>query len=272
MMKSFIANSFLVGFFLHSHALSVREPHSSCQTDLSFHTRPINTVATDKKSPRLPKNQTKDARDAPFWLADIKHQGATPYSESQSYSVFRNVKDYGAVGDGIHDDTAAMNSAMNSSARCAPGVCDSSTNTPAIVYIPGGTYLIRGSTVDFYFTQIIGNPNDLPIIKASADFRSLALIEGDMYQPGTKETNYQRVLGYRAVNIFYRQIRNLILDTTAVPANISVACIHWPTSQATSLEKLEFRMTDSPGTQHQGLSIESGKYLMKRQPPDLLIS
>lgn len=34
---------------------------------------------------------------ANYWLGDISHQGVAPYA-SAGYSVFRNVKDFGAVG------------------------------------------------------------------------------------------------------------------------------------------------------------------------------
>lgn len=45
----------------------------------------------------------------PFWLQDIAHQGTAPYSsDPSSYAVFRNVKDYGATGDGTTDDTDAI--------------------------------------------------------------------------------------------------------------------------------------------------------------------
>jgi hypothetical protein len=39
----------------------------------------------------------KAATDPPYWLANIKHQGNAPFAAS-GYAVFRNVKDYGAVG------------------------------------------------------------------------------------------------------------------------------------------------------------------------------
>lgn len=34
---------------------------------------------------------------ADYWLEDISHQGLAPYAGS-GYTVFRNVKDYGAKG------------------------------------------------------------------------------------------------------------------------------------------------------------------------------
>jgi hypothetical protein len=38
--------------------------------------------------------------DKPFWMETIKHQGTAPYNGDASYKVFRNVKDFGAKGDG----------------------------------------------------------------------------------------------------------------------------------------------------------------------------
>jgi glucan 1,3-beta-glucosidase len=46
------------------------------------------------------------AADEPFWLQTIPHVGTAAFNPSPStYKVYRNVKDYGAVGDGVHDDT-----------------------------------------------------------------------------------------------------------------------------------------------------------------------
>lgn len=140
---------------------------------------------------------------------------------------------------------------MNSGNRCAPGKCESSTITPAVVYFPAGTYVISSSIVDFYYTQIIGNPNNLPILRATADFDGFGVIDGSQYQAGG-------VLGYGSTNTFYRQVRNLIIDLTGVPSTRSATGIHWPTAQATSLQNIIFNMSDAPGTQHQGLFIESG--------------
>ena len=194
---------------------------------------------------------------SPFWFEQIKHQGTAAFNRNSTYQVFRNVKDFGAKGDGVSDDTMALNLAISSGNRCKPGSCGESTTSPALVYIPGGTYLISGPIVDFYFTQIIGNPNDLPILKAAKTFSGFALIDANPYQPGNAASP-AGTLSYNATNVFYRQLRNLVLDITEVPANFNIKAIHWPTAQATSIENLRINMSDQHGTQHQGLFIETG--------------
>ena len=155
------------------------------------------------------------------------------------------------TSDGVTDDTAAINNAMSAQGRCEPGVCQSSTTTPAIVYFPAGTYLISSSIIDYYYTQIIGNPNSLPILKATADFTGFGLIDGDRYGANGLE--------FGATNTFYRQIRNFVFDLTGIPASSAATGVHWPTAQATSLQNCIFKMSDAPGTQHQGIFIEQGR-------------
>lgn len=36
----------------------------------------------------------------PYWMDAIAHNGIASFNPDKSYTVFRNVKDYGAVGDG----------------------------------------------------------------------------------------------------------------------------------------------------------------------------
>ncbi|RAL58925.1 hypothetical protein DID88_009216 [Monilinia fructigena] len=186
-----------------------------------------------------------------YWLEKIGHHGVAPFNSNvTSYQVFRNVRDFGAKGDGITDDTAAINNAISSGGRCKPGVCQSTTTTPAVVYFPSGTYLISSSIIDYYITQIVGNPKNLPVIKGTSNFTGLGLIDGDPYGDNG--------IGFGPTNVFYRQIRNLALDLTGIPTNSSVYGVHWPTAQATSLQNCVFKMSDAVGTQHQGLLIEGG--------------
>jgi glucan 1,3-beta-glucosidase len=35
-----------------------------------------------------------------YWMEDVAHRGVSPFNPDKSYQVFRNVKDFGAKGDG----------------------------------------------------------------------------------------------------------------------------------------------------------------------------
>lgn len=104
--------------------------------------------------------------------------------------------------------------------------------------------------------QIIGNPNCLPTILAAANFTgAIGLIDASPYQGSGPRVGRT---GYGPTNTFFRQIRNLILDTTQLPANFSATGIHWPTAQTTSLQNIVFNMNAENGTLHEGVFIEEG--------------
>ncbi|KAK3381060.1 glycoside hydrolase family 55 protein [Podospora didyma] len=197
-----------------------------------------------------------------YWLGKIAHQGLAPFVGA-GYKVFRNVRDYGAYGDGSHDDTKAINDAISDGNRCAPAPngCTGSTKTPALIYFPAGTYLVKGSIIDYYYTQLIGDPTPgcMPILKAAEGYRERFLIDGDLYvDRSTPEKPNNFVLAWGATNVFWRQIANFEIDISAAPSDALVAGIHWPTGQATSLSNIIFRMAPRTNTMQQGLFIEEG--------------
>lgn len=90
---------------------------------------------------------------AAYWMEDIVHQGLASFNTDPNYHVFRNVKDYGAKGDGVTDDTAAINAAISDGDRCGfYGLCHGATTTPALVYFPAGSVMSPHSAFSHDYT------------------------------------------------------------------------------------------------------------------------
>ncbi|KAI0082027.1 exo-beta-1,3-glucanase [Panus rudis PR-1116 ss-1] len=179
----------------------------------------------------------------PYWMQNIKRQGTAAFNSNPGgYKVFRNVKDFGATGNGNTDDTAAINNAVTSGGRCGPG-CDSTTTEPAIIYFPPGTYKITSPILGYYQTQFIGDARHPPTILAAPNFAGAAMLDAD---PGY----------YVNQNNFFRSVRNFVFDMRQVTGGATG--IHWQVSQATSLMNIVFQMSTAAGNQHQGIFMENG--------------
>jgi hypothetical protein len=152
-----------------------------------------------------------------FWQETILQLGESPFAPA-GYQVWRNVMDYGAKGDGVTDDTAAIQLAITSGGRCGAN-CGSSTVYPATVYFPSGTYLISGSIVQYFNTKLLGNPISVPTLLASSSFVGLGVINSDFYTGPQSEW-------YLNTNNFLRSIRNFIIDIRATPDLAEVCGIH----------------------------------------------
>ncbi|CAG2110156.1 unnamed protein product [Medioppia subpectinata] len=189
------------------------------------------------------------------WLSALKHEELAPFNPNPTkYKVYRNVRDYGAKGDGVTDDSAAINLAISEGDRCGKG-CGSATISPAIVYFPPGKYLIAHSLLQYYYTQFIGDPINLPELIMAPNFDGdnvHALIASDNYYEGG-DTPY-----WPQTNNFYREIRNFVIDLTKGPLNKEATAIHWQVAQATSITNVHVKMSTQPGNNQQGLWMENG--------------
>lgn len=136
-----------------------------------------------------PLAQTPIAQDgevaaaSSYWVANVARNGKAAFNPDPNYKVFRNVKDYGARGDGVTDDTAALNRAVSEGNRCGLN-CDSQTTTPALVYFPPGTYIVSKPIIQYYYSQFVGDAVDLPVLKAAPNFEGIAVIDADPYKEG----------------------------------------------------------------------------------------
>ncbi|UJO13497.1 Glucan 1,3-beta-glucosidase [Fulvia fulva] len=190
---------------------------------------------------------TQAAGTSSYWLENIDHSKGSVWGQNNaSYEIFRNVNKFGAVGDGVADDTAAVQKAIEFQGRCGWG-CNSSTILPAIVYFPAGTYLISKPVKMFYYTQMIGDATNKPVIKASANFAGMAVLDADPYEPSGQNW-------YINQNNFFRQVRNFQIDLTG--STDTATGIHWQVAQATSLQNIDFKM--KKGSNQQGIFMDNG--------------
>ncbi|KAK0673186.1 pectate lyase superfamily protein-domain-containing protein [Cercophora samala] len=194
-----------------------------------------------------------------FWLTELGPLGKAPVVETPGYKFWRNVKDYGAKGDGTTDDTKAINAAVSDGARCGLE-CGNTFAMGAIVYFPPGTYKVSTPIIQLYYTEFIGDPLNRPIIKGSKDFKGIGLIDTDVYIPGESGKQW-----YINQNQFFRQIRNFEFDLTEMPEKtdddgqpLVPTGIHWQVSQATSLQNLKFTMPRGDKVTHVGIFTENG--------------
>ncbi|KAG8714106.1 hypothetical protein FRC08_012359 [Ceratobasidium sp. 394] len=189
----------------------------------------------------------------PYWMQTITRRGGSPYNSNPGgYKVYRNVKDYGARGDGVTDDTAAINRAISDGNRCGNG-CHSSTVSPGLIYFPPGTYLVSSPIIPFYYTQMVGDAKNPPTLLAAASFSGMAVIDADPYIPGGGGAQY-----WVNQNNFFRSTRNFIIDLRRMPASASATGLHWQVSQATSLINVRVEMSQAAGNNHQGIFMENG--------------
>ncbi|KAK3185512.1 hypothetical protein K4F52_005610 [Lecanicillium sp. MT-2017a] len=87
----------------------------------------------------------------------------------------------------------------------------------------------------FYNTQLIGNPNDMPIILADENFVGLGVLSSDEYTGGNGGAD----------EWFINQMDN-------------VAGLHWQVAQATSLFNVHFYGSKDRGKKHIGVFAENG--------------
>lgn len=196
----------------------------------------------------IPLREARDSAAAVsgYWVANIKRQGTAAFGNNTGYNLFRNVKDFGAKGDGSTDDTNAINQAISSGDRCGYG-CDSSTTTPALVYFPPGTYVVSKPIIQYYYTQMVGDALNPPVLKAASSFSGMAVIDSDPYTDSGDNW-------YTNQNNFFRAIRNFVIDLTAMPQS-SGAGIHWQVAQATSLQNIRFEMVKGGGDANKQIGV-----------------
>ncbi|EON64230.1 hypothetical protein W97_03460 [Coniosporium apollinis CBS 100218] len=189
-----------------------------------------------------------------WWFGNIRRQGKVAYNTNPDYQLFRNVRDFGAMGDGITDDTDALNLAVLYGNRCG-NTCESSTVQPGLIYFPPGTYRVREPIIMYYNTHVVGDAVDLPVVKALPNFYGIGVFDSDPYYPNIEPGKNW----WQNQNNFFRQLRNFVIDITEVPPGRG-ACVHWQVAQATSLQNIRCEMVQGGGSNNKqyGIFMDNG--------------
>ena len=138
---------------------------------------------------------------------------------------YRNVKDYGAKGDGTTDDTSAFVTALTQGRKD-----ERSIKQQLFLYVPPGEYKISATLRLYFYTTLMGDSNDRPVIRMAegvAASKQVYAIEGPVSCSGCGHTDD-----------FYYQIKNIVVDVSA-PNNTHAVGIHWAVSQATMIRNVK---------------------------------
>lgn len=92
----------------------------------------------------------------------------------QKLDDFANVKDFGAIGDGQTDDTAAINRAISNLQTV-----ESTGKQRRRLYFPGGTYKITDVIKIYPFTNLIGDGMDSTILQQSGATKDCVIRTAD---------------------------------------------------------------------------------------------
>lgn len=85
---------------------------------------------------------------------------STWFETTRHGTAFRNVKDFGAQGDGISDDTRAIQAAIDHNRYATED--GGGAPLPAIVYLPPGRYMVSDTLVCWFYTNLVGSSSTEP--------------------------------------------------------------------------------------------------------------
>ena len=173
----------------------------------------------------------------PYWYETTRHG-----------SAFRNVRDFGAVGDGVADDTAAIQAAIDHERGSRY------EKKPAVVYLPAGTYRVSDTLILWKWTHLTGNPHDKPTIVLTGKAPGFGdpaakkpiVVTTNGWSVDPKSRNWaanSSKLGGSANNTFYSQIHHI--GVRVERGNPGAVGILWRVAQATSLRNVAIDAGDA---------------------------
>lgn len=150
-------------------------------------------------------------------------------SYQSKFDDFVNIRDFGAVGDGVTDDTAAINRAIQQIYKS--DVVGSNTRARRTIYFPGGTYAITDSIKVPPFARLVGDGINSTIIKLSLGNKTLVYLTDSKFQTGASIGTNSAILP-NSITIENLQLWNSNVQTTSPiididsASNVKVSSVH----------------------------------------------
>ena len=167
------------------------------------------------------------------------------YGRTQHGPEFVSVRDFGARGDGVTDDTRSIQRAIDhhrlqADPGPAPTARPYAPPRRAIVYLPPGTYVVSDTVVLWFFTHLRGSTVDPPTLllkPATPGFGDAAALKPVLATAGgcNQSTPWWRD-DFHANDMFYNQIHSVRLQVAA--GNRGAVGIYWSIAQQTSLRDI----------------------------------
>lgn len=104
-------------------------------------------------------------------------------SFTQKWDDFVNIRDFGAVGNGVDDDTAAINRALQQIYKT--GFFESTTAARRTIYFPAGTYLITDKISVPPYARLVGDGPQSTIIRQTQGNKHTVNVCDSQFQSGT---------------------------------------------------------------------------------------
>ncbi|KAK6507602.1 hypothetical protein TWF481_006029 [Arthrobotrys musiformis] len=171
------------------------------------------------------------------------------WHKNSSYPVYRNVKCWGAKGDGVTDDTDAIIRALTEGKTCQGSNCKNFYIPPSLVYFPKGEYIV-GKTLPIYKnTQVIGSAWQQPVIRTKGTFTGSAIFE----------TKVKENIG-GAIGDFIT-LKNFALIGGKVPRERDFAAVRWSAGHASGIYQVKTSMSYDAANKHRGIVVSNTPHI-----------
>jgi glucan 1,3-beta-glucosidase len=194
---------------------------------------------------------TVSSTDCGWWYETTEHHGFN----------FRNVTDFGAVGDGVADDTAALQAAIDFARGGEPG--SDADKSAAVIYLGSGTFRVTDTLVLWKWTKLIGNPHcpptivlptSTPAFNGSKGLRPLLVTNTGYNSSAAAHAWWEEAGGGAANENFFTSIHHLRVVVGS--DNPGAVAITWNVAQQTSLRNIKVEAANDTAI---GIDIGAGK-------------